>query len=145
MTIHDTAGQRREGFTIIEVLVVILLISLMAVLVVPQYLGRAEEAKRHVAVSQIAQLESHVQAFFWDCGRYPEQGEGLKALRNPPANLAEKWRGPYCKESLLIDPWGNPFVYIKPGQKNPNSFDIVSYAADGKPGGDGNNQDIYND
>ena len=132
-----------KGFTIVEVLVVILLISILAVFVVPQYLNRVEGAKRKATRSQIALLEQHVNAFLMDCGRYPDQAEGLQALRTAPAGLAGKWRGAYAKESQLIDPWGNAFIYVKPGNKNPSGFDIVSYGSDGQSGPEGD--DIFND
>lgn len=133
------------GFTIIEVLVVILLISLLAVFMVPRYLEKAEAGKRTAAQAQIAVVEQHLSAFMMDCGRYPSQSEGLEALRNAPPGLAEKWKGPYGKQSDLIDPWGNSFIYIRPGEKNPNSFDIVCCGSDGQRGGEGGNADMYND
>jgi len=133
------------GFTIVEVLVVILLISLLAVFVVPQYLDRLEGGKREAARAQVALVEQHLNAFLLDCGRYPEQSEGLEALRTAPAGVVDKWRGPYGKASHLIDPWGNAMQYFKPGKVNPNSFDIVCYGKDGQPGGEGDNADIYND
>jgi general secretion pathway protein G len=135
----------RGGFTIIEILVVILLISLLAGLIVPKFINRIEPAKQKIAKTQIAKIESTLSGFLLDCGRYPDQSEGLKALVTCPPGLSDRWKGPYCKESELLDPWGKPFQYAKPGSKNPTSFDIFSYGTDGQPGGDGDNQDIYND
>jgi general secretion pathway protein G len=131
-----------QGFTIIEVLVVILLISLLAVFMVPRYLDRVEGAKHKTAKSQIALLEQNLSAFYMDCSSYPSE---LSALRTAPANLSGKWHGPYGKESDFVDPWGNPFKYIFPGTKNPSSFDIVCYGSDGQPGGEGYAADITND
>jgi general secretion pathway protein G len=139
------AGSTPGGFTIVEVLVVILLISMLAVFIVPQYLNRVEGAKHKAAKAQIAKIELSLGAFLMDCGRYPEQSEGLQALLTCPSGLNDRWKGPYCKESQLLDPWGRPFQYIKPGVKTPSSFDIISYGTDGQPGGEGDNQDIYND
>ena len=136
---------RRNGFTIVEVLVVILLISLLAVLLVPRFIETVPEAKRKIAKAQIATVEQLLSQFMIHCGRYPTQAEGLNALRTAPAGLGEKWKGPYGKESDLKDPWGNPFAYKKPGSKNPNSFDIISYGTDGQQGGEGDNADIFND
>jgi general secretion pathway protein G len=142
----DPRRQAAAGaFTIIEILVVILLISLLAGLIVPKLLSRVEPAKQKLAKAQIAKLELTLGAFLYDCGRYPDQNEGLKALTVCPPGLSDRWKGPYCKDSELLDPWGRPFQYAKPGTKNPTSFDIVSYGTDGQPGGDGDNQDIYND
>ncbi len=135
----------KKGFTIIEVLVVILLISLLAAFIVPQYIGKAEAAKPKIAKAGIAMLELHLSAFMLDCGRYPQPSEWPTALRSPPPGLVEKWKGPYGKESHLLDPWSHPYQYVLPGKKNPQGFDIVSYGADGKPGGEAENADIYND
>ena len=138
-------GNKSNGFTIIEVLVVIMLIGILAVFVVPRYLELAEEAKWNAAKPKIALLEQHLSMFMVNCGRYPTQAEGLDALRTAPAGLSDKWKGPYGKESNLLDPWGNRFEYFKPGQKNPNKFDIVSYGQDGQTGGEGFDADIFND
>jgi len=131
-----------RGFTIIEVLVVILLISVLAVFMVPRYLDRVEGAKYKAAKSQIALLEQNLSAYYMDCGSYPAD---LAALRSAPASLTGKWHGPYGKESDFVDPWGNAFKYVFPGTKNPSSFDIVCYGSDGQPGGDEYAADITND
>ena len=136
---------RLNGFTIVEVLVVILLISLLAAFIVPQYIGRAEEAKRQVTRARIALLENAVMMLYRDTGKYPQSSEGLAALVEPPQSMAGQWKGPYCKPSQIIDDWGNPFVYTCPGQKNPRSFDITSYGRDGRLGGEGDDADIVND
>ncbi len=137
--------QYRSGFTIVEVLVVILLIGLLAVFMVPRYLKKAEQSKVIIAKAQLATIEQDLAGFMFDCGRYPTQAEGLDALQVAPSSLVGKWKGPYGKKNDIIDPWGNKFVYRNPGQKNPNGFDLFSYGADGQEGGQGNNADIYND
>jgi len=136
---------KKYGFTIVEVLVVVLLISLLAVLLVPKFIGSVPTAQRKIAKAQIATIEQLLSGFLLSCGRYPTQVEGLQALLTAPTGLSDKWKGPYGKESDLKDPWGNPFDYKNPGTKNPTSYDIISYGMDGKPGGDGDNADIYND
>jgi general secretion pathway protein G len=149
---HRGAESRGRGllkgggaFTIVEVLVVIMLIGLLAVFVVPRYLERAQSAKRNVAKAQLADLEKAISMFYMDCGRYPDTSDGgLQSLLKAPSSLTEKWHGPYTKESQLVDPWGRPIVYAKPGVKNPDSYDILSYGKDGQPGGEGDNADIYN-
>ena len=132
----------RRAFTLVEVLVVIVLLGLLAVFVVPQYIQKVGPAKQTVARTQIAVLENHLAMFFADVGRYPTQAEGLDVLVSAPG-LA-KWKGSYCKASQLIDPWGNPYEYKRPGVHN-QDFDIVSLGEDGQPGGDGVNTDIIND
>ena len=141
----DMKAKKVNGFTIVEVLVVILLISLLAVILVPKLVQRVPEAKRRIAKTQIVALEQLMSQFMMDCGRYPSQTEGMQSLRDAPPGLNEKWKGPYAKESDLIDPWGTPFKYERPGTKNPNSFDIISYGSDCQPGGEGDNADIFND
>jgi general secretion pathway protein G len=134
-------GFHQKAFTIIEVLVVILLISLLAVFMVPRYLDRVEGAKCKTAKSQIALLEQDISAFYMDCGKYPAQ---LQELRTAPPSLSGKWHGPYGKESSLVDPWGNQFKYVFPGTQNPNSFDITCFGSDGQAGGEGYAADITN-
>lgn len=134
---------KHNGFTIVEILVVILLIGLLAVFVVPPYIGRSEKAKHDIAKSRIAIIENSLGAFNLDCGRYPNVAEGLESLLKEPQGLADKWKGPYCKESQLLDSWGNPLVYIRPGTTG-SQFDIISYGRDGKSGGEGEDADIVN-
>ena len=141
----QTISNKTNGFTIIEILVVIMLIGILAVFTVPRFLGVAEEGKWNAAKPKMALLEQDLSMFMVNCGRYPTQAEGLKALRTAPPGLAGKWKGPYGKESDLDDPWDNQFEYFMPGQKNPNTYDIVSYGQDGQPGGEGNDADIFND
>ena len=139
----STVG-RHGGFTIVEVLVVILLIGLLAVFIVPPYINRAEQARRDLVRPQMAILENALAMFYRDCGRYPEQAEKVDVLVTSPQGLVGKWKGPYCKESQLLDPWGNPFVYQRPGTKN-RTYDLISYGKDGQQAGEGENADIYND
>lgn len=136
-------GER--GFTIVEVLVVILLIGLLAVFIVPSYLNRVDKAKKDIARTQIDQLTQQVEQFALDCQRYPEASEGLKALLEAPPGLKDKWAGPYAKDKQLMDPWGRALIYLRPGTKNTKSFDIVSYGKDGQPGGEEYNADIVNE
>jgi len=134
----------QKAFTIVEVLVVIVLISLLAGLMVPRYMERARMAKWDLAKTKMSSLEGDLGMFMNDCDRYPTQSEGLAALRTAPSGLTEKWRGPYGKEDNLLDPWGNEYIYIIPGKKNINSFDLISYGRDGQQGGEDDNADIDN-
>ena len=93
----------------------------------------------------MANIESAIIKFHLDCGRYPDESVGLEELIIPPADLEEKWQGPYLKQSELLDTWENPFIYIEEGEMNPGSFDLISYGADGMEGGEGDDEDIYND
>jgi general secretion pathway protein G len=138
-------NRKEKAFTIVELLVVIVIISMLAVFVAPRMFGVLGKAKRDIAKAQIANIESAVGAFYLNCGRYPTDGEGLGALIQRPDDLEGKWAGPYVKEKQIIDPWGNEYIYIAEGQYNPGSFDIISLGADGQQGGEGENADIYND
>ena len=91
---------------------------------------------------KMAVVEAAIIQFFYDCGRYPAS---LEELIEPPAELEDKWDGPYLLQRQLLDPWGNKYIYVPEGKVNVGSFDLISYGADGKPGGEGDNKDIYND
>jgi general secretion pathway protein G len=132
------------GFTLIEILVVVTVIAVLAALVAPnvfQHLGTAQDA---AARSQIEMLGAALDAFRLDNGRYPTTGQGLEALRGEPTAepRPRNWRGPYLRREVPLDPWGNPYVYVSPGEANPQSYDLVSLGADGVEGGEGENADI---
>jgi general secretion pathway protein G len=139
--------RRRKGFTLIELLVVILIISMLAGFVAPNVFKRLSKAKKDLARPRMAIIENAVQRFQLDCGRLPDESEGgLEALLVAPPDLEESdWNGPYLKQSQLLDPWGNPYIYVSEGEYNPGSFDLISLGADGQDGGEGDNADIYND
>ena len=105
----------------------------------------AKGNQRVRAKASMAMIEVALETFELDCGRYPDDAEGLEALIYAPAKLGQTWKGPYLKQSELTDPWGNPFVYVADGEHNPGSFDLVSYGADGQEGGDGDDEDLVND
>lgn len=138
-------NRRRKGFTIVELLVVILIISMLGAFVVPRMFKGLGKAKQDIARSKMNILENALGRFYIDCGRYPTGSEGLEALLAPPTDVQEKWGGPYLKQSDLLDPWENPYEYMQQGEHNVGSFDLVSYGADGRRGGEGENADIYND
>jgi general secretion pathway protein G len=138
--------RQKKGFTLIELLVVILIISMLAGFVAPNVLKRLGKAKTDLAKPRMAMLENALKSFEFDCGRLPDEAEGgLEALLTAPPELEEKWNGPYLKQSQLLDPWGNPYVYVLEGEYNVGSFDLISYGADGQEGGEGENADIVND
>ncbi|AQT68174.1 PilD-dependent protein PddA [Anaerohalosphaera lusitana] len=134
--------RRRKGFTLIEVLTVVLIIGLLAGFVVPKVINNLGDTKRSIAKSKMAQVEQAVTTFYVNCGRMPRD---LDELLEAPSDVEEKWAGPYAKRSQLMDPWDNPYVYVEEGTVNQGSFDIISYGADGEPGGEDENEDIVND
>ena len=111
---------------------------------IPRFKGLGK-AKRNIARGKIAIIEGQVIRFQSDCGRLPADNEGLEALAAPPSDVQDRWDGPYLKQSERLDPWDRPFMYREQGVVNMGSFDIFSYGADGQPGGDDDNADIYND
>ncbi len=128
-----------SGFTLIELIVVVVIIGLLAGLVLPQYIRQEEKAKLKATRAQIELFATALDTFRLDVGRYPTTEEGLQALRQKPGGL-DRWDGPYLKKDLPLDPWNRPYVYKSPGDHGP--YDILSYGADGVPGGDGDNRDI---
>ena len=133
----------RSGFTLIEILVVIVVIAILATLVAPNVFQHVGAAKSATAKSQIEMLGAALDAYRLDNGAYPTTEQGLNALWekptiNPPAN----WRSPYLRKPVPNDPWGLAYLYAFPGQQNPNGYDLLSYGADGKPGGQGDDADI---
>lgn len=136
---------KRGAFTLVELLVVILIISMLAAFVAPRGFKALSKAKKDLARPKMAIIEGALGRFRFDCGRLPDDSEGLEALLVPPADLEEKWNGPYLKQSELLDPWENPYIYVSEGEYNPGSFDLISLGADGQEGGEGENEDIVND
>ena len=128
-----------RGFTLLELLVVIVIIGLLAGYVATRYFSQVGKSEIQVARSQIESLEKALDQYRLDMRRYPSAEEGLDALVAKPAN-AQTWSGPYLKKAVPNDPWGRPYVYRTPGQKS--EFELVSYGRDGKPGGTGEDADI---
>ena len=135
--------QRERAFTLVELLVVILIISLIATVMARRLFTGLGQAKRDIAKAKMANIESGIGRFYIDCGQYPYE---LEDLIFAPADIEEdKWKGRYLKPSELLDPWKNPYVYYEEGEINPGDFDLISYGADGAEGGEGDDEDIYND
>jgi general secretion pathway protein G len=135
-----------KGFTLIEIMVVLVILGILAGLIVPRIMGRPDEARRMKAKIQIQSLETALQLYKLDTGNYPNTEQGLQALVEAPptGELARSWReGGYLeKGGVPKDPWGNEYVYLSPGTHG--DFDLISYGADGTAGGDGKNADINN-
>jgi len=127
------------GFTLVELIVVVIIIGLLAGLVLPQFIRQEEKAKLKAAQAQIELLGTALDTFRLDVGRYPTTEEGLQALRQKPGTV-DRWDGPYLKKEVPLDPWAKPYMYKSPGDHGP--YDIVSYGADSAPGGEGDNRDI---
>ena len=139
----DRSGWTRSGFTLIEILVVIVVIAILATLVAPNIFQHVGAAKDATAKSQIEMLGAALDAYRLDNGRYPTTEQGLNALwEKPTIDPPPNWRAPYLRKPVPLDPWGHAYAYLFPGQVNPQGYDLVSYGEDGKPGGDGPNTDI---
>lgn len=133
--------KRQRGFTLIELMVVLSILAMLAALVVPRLFKNVDKGKVNAAKAQISALESALDSYRLDVGSYPTTQMGLEALQTKPAGV-EKWDGPYLKKEIPLDPWGHPYVYKSPGDHG--DYDLMSYGADGQPGGDGVNADIVN-
>ncbi len=135
----------KKGFTLIELMIVIVILAILATIVVPKFMGREEQAKRTAAIIQIKNLEAGLKLFKLDNGFYPSTEQSLKSLVEKPTagREAKNWKeGGYLEaKEVPLDPWGNSYVYLSPGVHN-KEYDIVSYGADGVEGGEGNDADI---
>lgn len=133
----------RRGFTLIEILVVIVVIGILATLVAPEIFKHVGAAKSATAKSQIEMFGSALDAYRLDNGHYPTTQQGLNALwEMPTVDAPANWRGPYLRKPVPLDPWNVAYIYLSPGQVNLNGYDLLSYGADGKPGGVGEDADI---
>ncbi len=136
----------QRGFTLIELMVVIVILSVLAVWVAPKIMGRPDQAKQVKAQVDIQSLETALKLYKLDNGHYPTTDQGLEALVTKPdtGKTAKNWRtGGYLEKGQVPkDPWGNEFIYLSPGTHS--DFDLISYGADGEPGGEEYNKDINN-
>ncbi len=134
--------RRSRGFTLVEIMVVVVVLAILAVTIIPTFTGATHDARTSRAMADIARLENALERFFIHMDRYPTTAERLKALVTPPAEGAKTWRG-YLKR-LVNDPWDNPYQYRSPGLHGSKTYDLWSRGADGADGGDGVNTDITN-
>jgi len=132
---------RQAGFTLLELLVVMVIIGLLAGFVAPRYFAQVGKSQVKVARAQIDALDKALDEFRLDMGRYPTTEEGLAVLMTQPSN-EPSWGGPYLKKGVPMDPWGRPYVYQQPGTHG--DFDLLSYGKDGRPGGAGEDADVAN-
>lgn len=143
MAVHARRGGSR-GFTLLEVLVVLMVIALLAALVGPQIVGRVSEARSTAAKTQMELFSLALDNYRLDNGSYPTTEQGLAALRERPRRgpAPLNWRGPYLRKDVPADPWGRPYVYKCPGARNPDGYDLVTLGRDGTSGGTGEDADI---
>jgi general secretion pathway protein G len=136
--------RRHRGFTLLELLVVIIVLGLLAGLVAPQIFGRVGEAKVTSAQTQMALLGAALDSYRLDNGSYPTTEQGLQALREKPTRepIPGSWRGPYLRKALPLDPWDRPYRYRAPGVRNITGFDLWTLGRDGKEGGTGEDADL---
>jgi general secretion pathway protein G len=126
---------RRSAFSLVELLLVMVILAALATIVVPKFAGRSKEARVTAAMTDISNMETALRAFEVDCGRYPTEEEGLQALMDEPADL-RNWHGEYLERGVPKDPWGNPYVYVRPGRHNTNGYDLYSFGPNGQEGDD---------
>ena len=133
-------NRRQAGVTLIEMMVVVVIIALFAALVLPRMMGQADKARKTAARAQINAYLTALGSYKLDTGNYPTTEQALQALRTKPENI-NGWQGPYTDKEIDNDPWGHPYLYHFPGEHG-DEPDLISYGADGQPGGDGINGDI---
>lgn len=135
------AHKRSRGFTLLELLVVLVILGLLVGIVAPRFFGQVGKSEAKVATAQIRALEDALDQYRLDVGRYPTTEQGLVALNTQPSGVT-RWQGPYLKKSVPNDPWGNPYQYRSPGEHG--EVDLFSLGRDGQPGGTGDNADLSN-
>jgi general secretion pathway protein G len=124
---------QQRGFTLIEILIVMVIIGLLAALVGPRMFGKVGKSKQKAAKAQISMFETALDTYRLDVGKFPTTDMGLEVLRIKPDDM-EKWDGPYLPKEIPLDPWGNPYEYRSPSEHG--DYEIVSYGGDGSPGGE---------
>lgn len=131
---------RNSGFTLLEIMAVIIIIGILGAVILPNVVGQGEKAKASAAKTDLAQVSTELDLFKLEIGRYPSSQEGLEALLKNPGGV-NNWNGPYTKKKEMKDPWNNDYKYSSPGA-NGQPFEVKSLGADGKEGGEGPNADI---
>lgn len=141
MTLRFQSATRAAGFTLLELLVVMVIIGMLASFVAPKFFAQIGKSQTKTARAQIDALEKALDQYRLDIGRYPTSEQGLAALNERPAGET-KWSGPYLKKTVPMDPWSHAYLYKNPGEHG--EYDLFSYGKDGQPGGTGEAEDITN-
>lgn len=136
----NISARSQAGFTLIEIMVVVVIIGILAALVVPKVMGRPDQAKVTVARGDLKAIGSALEMYRLDNRRYPDTQQGLQALVQRPPGGAENWNPEGYLARLPVDPWGNPYLYLAPGSRE--GYDLWSYGADGREGGEGLDADL---
>ena len=139
--------RKNAGFTLIEIMIVVMIVGLLMATLATQLIGRAQQAQVDIAGTQLRQLEQALELYKLDNGRYPSSDQGLQALVDEPSGdpVPRRWSpGGYAKRDQIQDPWGMPYKYRSPGDNNARTFDLFSYGPDGQEGGEEENADIVN-
>jgi general secretion pathway protein G len=135
----NNMDRKQKGFTLIEVLIVMVILGLLAALVGPRMFGKVGQSRQNAAQAQISLIGTALDTYRLDIGRYPTTDQGLEALRVQPHDVT-RWDGPYLPKDVPLDPWGNPYQYRSPGEYG--DYDLFSLGADGALGGEGEDADI---
>lgn len=133
--------RKEKGFTLIEMLIVMVILGLLAALVGPRMFGKVGKSRQNAAKAQISLFETALDTYRLDTSKYPTTEQGLQALRTKPGDV-ERWDGPYLPKNVPLDPWGHAYEYRSPGEHG--DCDIISLGADGTAGGEGENEDVVN-
>jgi general secretion pathway protein G len=144
VSLHNALRARTRGFTLIEVMVVLVILGILATLVVPRIMSRPDEARIIAAKQDINSLQQALKLYRLDNQAYPSTEQGLQSLVTKPATqpIPPNWKTGGYLERLPKDPWGNDYQYLNPGVHTPNDVDVFSFGADGQAGGEGNNADV---
>lgn len=134
--------KKNRGFSLIELMVVLIILALLVTVIAPNVIGKSDDAKVTKARADIGVLESLLDQYYLNLGQYPTNEEGLDALYKAPDGAGERWKGPYTKKPIPLDPWGEPYNYASPGTHTSNAYEIWSYGRDRQEGGEGYDADI---
>jgi general secretion pathway protein G len=140
--VNEKTKRRNQGFTMIELMVVLIILVLLVSMIVPNIVGKSDDAKQAKAKTDIAMIEALLDQYYLNMGEYPATEEGLRVLYWEPEHDTEKWKGPYSKKPIPKDPWDQPYLYVRPGTHSGQPYEIWSFGRDKQEGGESYDQDI---